>query len=399
MPNSVGPNGITIQTAAEIREEILNGTTDYPGMFEIYGANINVAPNTPDGQMIEIVTQAKLDGLDLIQQVASSFDPDQAVGILLDQRCAINGVTRQAGTATVIDVDVTVDRPLNLIGLDEDPTVAFTVSDSTGNNYQLVSSYGFGGAGVQTLSFQATVLGVLNPLANTLTIIVTVTLGVVSVNNATTATTVGTAEESDASLRMRRAQSVSKPSVGYVASVIGALFNVTGVTDVEVLENDTGSTDVNGVPGHSVWIIVAGTATTEDIANAIYLKRHAGTGQKGSVTYAVEQADGSFFTVEFDRPTAQDLWISFNVVPIAGGTVDAAYIRQQLLASLSYGINQQADITTIISLIRAISPSASVSDAGVSDDNITYVSLLDTAAVENQFETAAARIIINGSPG
>jgi len=399
MPNSVGPNGITIQTNAEILSELLNGAPGFPGMFAIYGSNINVAPNSPDGQMLEIITQAKLDGLDLIHEVASSFDPDQAIGILLDQRCAINGVTRQAGTATIINVNVTVSQALTLTGLNTDPTTAFTVSDSTGNNYQLVLTYAFGGAGTQSLAFQATVLGALNPLANTLTVIVTTILGVVSVNNPATSTTVGTPEESDASLRMRRAQSVSKPSVGYVASAIGALYNVKGVTNVEILENTTGSTDSNGVTGHSVWIIVAGTATTADIANAIYLKRHAASGQRGTVSYSVMQADGSFFSVLFDRPTAQPLWISFNVVPIAGGTVDPTYIRAQLLASLSYAINQQADITTITSLVRTISPSASVSAAGVSADNATYVSLLSPSAVNNQFATAAVRVIINGISG
>ena len=110
MPNLIDQTGITIQTLPQIIDEILNGTADYPGMFQIYGANINVNPNSPDGQMIAIVAQAKLDMLEFIAQVFASFDPDQAIGVVLDQRCSINGVAREAGTYTITPVTVTVDR-------------------------------------------------------------------------------------------------------------------------------------------------------------------------------------------------------------------------------------------------------------------------------------------------
>lgn len=398
MPNAVGPTGITIQTPAEIRDEILNGTADYPGMLQIY-PGANTAANTPDGQQVEIWVQGKTDCLELIQQVATSMDPDQAVGVLLDERCAINGVLRRAGTPTVVAVDVTVTQALNLPGLDSTTTSPFTVADSVGNSYQLVATHVFSGAGTDTLNFQSTVLGPLTPEANTITVISTITLGVSAVNNPGGATTVGTTEESDFSLRIRRQQSVSKPGTGYVASVSGALYNVDGVTDVRVLENDTGSVDSNGLDGHSIWVIVDGTATDIDIANAIYAKRHAGTGQNGGTSIGVLQVDGTYFTIRFDRPTSQPLWISFSLSPIGSTTVDANYVRSQLLADLSYRIGQPADTTTIVALIRAISSTVSVSAEGVSDDGATYVSLLDTAAVNNKFTLSAAHIIINGAPG
>ena len=69
--NSVGPTGITIQTREDIVAEIT------AGMQAIYGAGINLNPNTPDGQMINLIAQAKEDVLEMVMSVAASMDPDQ----------------------------------------------------------------------------------------------------------------------------------------------------------------------------------------------------------------------------------------------------------------------------------------------------------------------------------
>src|SRR5690349_14388751 len=173
MPNLIDNTGIQIQTLEQILDEILNGTSDYRGMYSIYGADINVDPNSPDGQMINIIAQAKLDMLEFIQQVFSSFDPDQAVGVALDQRCAINGVVRNAGTYTTTNITVTVTQAVTLTGLDDDPNAPFTVSDSSGTQFQLASSHVFSGAGSAVLSFRAKDLGAVETTPNTITTIVT----------------------------------------------------------------------------------------------------------------------------------------------------------------------------------------------------------------------------------
>jgi len=397
MPNAIDADGIQIQTTAEILDELKLGTADYPGMFEIYGPTINVSPNSPDGQMLNIVAQAKRDMLELIQQAFTSFDPDQAVGTVLDQRCAINGVVRNPGTRTITNVTVTTTQAVTLTGVDDDPVNPFTVSDSTGNQYQLLETYVFGAAASTSLAFRAAQIGAVTPIANTITTIVTITLGVSSVNNPSGATSIGTNEESDYALRIRRQRSVALPSQGFFDGLYGALIDIEGVTSVNLLENVTNTTDVNGIPGHSIWAIVAG-GTNEAVARAIYQKRNAGCGMKGSTTVNITQVDGSIFEVQFDRPTSENLWISFDVVAITG-TVDDDYIRTQLLTSLSYSIGQSADASAIVALVKEIAPNASVSDAGVSNDNVTYDTLLAPTGVNYQFATASVRVIINGSPG
>ena len=398
MPNTIDQNGLTIQTYDEIVAEIENGTADFPGLLAIYGSDINLDPNSPDGQMVGIYAQGKLDVLEQLQQIYNSFDPDKAIGVALNARCAINGVIRYPGTPTIQTVTITVGQALTLPGLDTAPLAPFTVSDNNGNQFALQTTHAFGGAGSADLVFQSVLIGPISSLPNTITNQVTITAGVTGVNNAAGPSTLGLVEETDYALRIRRQLSVQLPNQGYLQGLISGLVNVTGVTQALVLENNTNTTDANGIPGHSIWCIVAGGANA-DIANAIYVKRNAGCGMKGTVAVAVTQPDGSTITIYFDRPTAQNLWLKFNVVAIGSGSVDPTYIRQQLLAQLSYGINQTADTTSIVALIKAIAANASVSAEGLSPDNVTYTTLLSPTAVNNQFALSSPRIIINGTPG
>ena len=110
MVNKVDTIGLTVDSLAE---SITSLTEDFR---EIYGADINVASNTPDGQLINLIAQIKTDLLTLLTGIYNSFDPDQAVGILLDQRCAINGVQRQGATFSFINIQITTDRALTLQG-------------------------------------------------------------------------------------------------------------------------------------------------------------------------------------------------------------------------------------------------------------------------------------------
>jgi hypothetical protein len=395
--NLIDQNGLQTKTLTDIIAEILNGTSTYPGLYQIYGPNINVGSNSPDGQLVNLFAQAAIDVEDFIAAIYASMDPDQATGVTLDSRCAINGVIRRAGTFTQQNILVTVTQAVTLPGLDTAQSNPFTVQDSSGNKFQLVATYAFGGAGNATLVFQAATMGAIQTTANTINQVVTVLLGVSTVNNPTGATVVGTSEESDALLRIRRSQSVSLPSKGYLEGLVGALLNTTNVLQAIVLENVTGTTDGNGIPGHSIWCIVLG-GTDPDVAQAIYRKRNAGAGMKGSTTVNVTQIDSTVLAVKFDRPTAQNLWIKFTATAVTG-TLDATYIRTQILSLLSYRINQPADASAIIALCKQIAANISYSVEGVSPDNVTYTPLLNPTGVNYQFAILSARIIINGTPG
>ena len=389
MAATLDQNGLQIETLSTIVANLNSA------LQSIYGSDINLDPNSPDGQLVALIAQAKLDVEELLANVYSSMDPDQAIGVVLDQRCAINGVVRQAGTNTLQTVTIMVDRAVTLAGLDTAPTAPFTVADSTGNQYQLITTHVFSAAGSADLGFQASLLGPISSAPNTIQTLVTILLGVTGANNAAAPTSVGLSEETDSTLRIRRANSVSLPSEGYLAGLLGALQDVAGVVQAEVFENMTSSDpDVQGIPDHSIWAIVLG-GLDADIAEAIYVKRPMGCGMKGSVVVPITQIDATIFDVAFDRPTQENLWIELTIVAITGA-VDVEFIRTQILANISYRINQTADASAIVAFVKGIAPNASVSGEGVGSDGVTYAATLAPTGVNYQFVLSSAELIING---
>lgn len=185
MPNQLDANGLQVNS---LPETVTNLTT---ALQAVFGTDINVNPNSPDGQLINIFAQSVTDMLETLMDVYNIFFVDSAYGDALDQLVALNGITRKQGSFTQVYIQVTATQALTLPG--QDTTTPFTVADDAGNQYELVLSYAFGGAGVITLLFEASLLGQVQVLPNTIDNIITTTLGISAVNNpAFTVTSPGT---------------------------------------------------------------------------------------------------------------------------------------------------------------------------------------------------------------
>lgn len=375
MPNIIGPDGLEVATQTELVAAFTLS------MQTIYGSDIDLSSNTPDGQMMMIFLQAVLDLEDLLVQVYNMFDPDNAVGAILDQRVAINGIQRQAGTFTVTNISITVSQALNLYGLDQEDQPVFTVADNAGNQFQLQTTQTIATPGVYSYSFQAAEPGAVLTIPNTITVPVTIVLGVTSINNPTAATTTGLNEESDAALKVRRQRSVSLASRGYLESLLAALENINGVTGAFIYENLTDDEDADGVPGHSIWVIVAGTAEAADIAQAIYTKRNAGCGMKGDETYTITQVNGTPFVVRWDVVVTQPLFIKFTATSINGVTVpDIGGVRSGLPETYVPGVFEEVDINGMATKVQDIDPNMLVTDAGFSTGETQVLNLSGVAA-------------------
>jgi uncharacterized phage protein gp47/JayE len=393
MPNAITSIGLTTKTNDELTSQLQDE------FGSIYGSDVNLDQDTPDGQMLNIFIQAALDNLDFLTQIYNSFNPDAAFGVTLDQRVAINGIQRQAATHTVTNVTIVTDQAVDLIGQDAlvgNPAASvFTVSDSAGTKFQLVTSQSFSAAGTYVQSFVAVNPGAVLTVPNTITNMVTVVLGVSTVNNPTTYASLGVNEETDAQLRIRRQQSVALSSQGYFDGLLAAIENLAGVTSAYVYENVTNVVDADGVPAHSIWVIVQG-GTVADIANAIYVKRNAGCGMKGSQSHTIVQLDGSPFTIYWDTVAPEDLFIQFNASSINGvDAIDAVYIANQLAIKFAPGVYKSVNINELATLVQEIDPNCLVTGAGFClTVGGTYTNTLTPTAKNNQFAVSSANIAI-----
>lgn len=390
MPNSIGPTGLTTATRAELLAAM---TLAYQ---TIYGPDINLDPDTPDGQQMNIFIQAVLDNLDLLTQIYNQFDPDTAIGKVLDQRVAYNGIQRQAGTFTVTPITIVTDRALNLSGLDQSNNPVYTVSDNSGTEWELMESQTIAVAGTYVFNFQAALPGATLTIPNTITTPVSIVLGVTSINNPTAALSIGLNEESDAALKIRRQKSVSLASQGYLSGLLAALENITGVSAAFVYENTSGSTDVNGVPGHSIWVIVAGTGAPADIARAIYNKRSTGAGMFGAQSYIITQVDGSPFTVYWDDVVAETVYIKFTASSLDGiHPPNVSAIRTQLVDIFVPGVNEMLNINDLATLVQQIDPNCLVTNAGFSTSATgPFTNTLSPTSKNYQFVVSSPNIII-----
>lgn len=362
------------------------------GFKNIYGTDINLNSNSPDAQMINLFAQAKVDLLECIQQVYASFDPNQAVGSVLDQRCSINGVKRRGSTFTRMSVTVTTDRVLTLLGKDTS-TSPFTISDGSGTMFVLEETSALVN-GANSLIFAAQEAGNVECLPNTITTIETITLGVISVNNPSSPITQGIDEETDAQLRTRRQQSVSLPAVGALDATQAAIFQVDDVLDAIVYENVGNATDSNGVPAHSIWAIVDG-GLDADIAAAIYSKRNSGCGMKGDEQVSITQVNGVPFVVKFDRPVYENLYASLTITSLdPAHAIDDEWLKQQIFANILYKIYQPADFTAITTLVKTLDPLAVVTAGGVSKTAGSYVGYVYPTSIQNRFIMSTTRIAI-----
>lgn len=395
MPDSIGATGLAIKTLPEIIADLETA------LKNIYGSDINLEQNSPDGQLVNIVAQAAVDIRELAQQIYNGFNPDAAIGRVLDQRVALNNIERQGGTYTITPITLVTDRTVTLNGLDanfNDPNgTGFTIQDDAGTQFILIDTVTLT-AGTNVVNFRAKNIGNVETTTGTITNPVTIVLGVTSINNPSAALEIGQNEETDAELRVRRQKSVAIASTGYLNGLLGSVLNLDGVTDAVLYENVTNSADANGIPAHAIWLIAEGGANT-DIANEIYSKKSYGANMRGDVEVDITTASNDIFTAKFDRPEAKDLFIRFDIQPTnAAATFDQAAIKAEIVANLSYNIGEYAETSRITCIakdaVSSLGGGGVVINVEISDDDVTYTDYLTVDTLDEQWVVDDARITI-----
>lgn len=384
MPNQIDNYGLQVNTHAETLAALT------AALQAIYGTDINLDSSSPDGQNIQIFAQSVTDILELLNEINNSFDVESANGVILDQRVALNGISRKQGAFTITPISITVDRALTLPGLDADVAdingTGFTVADDAGNEWILATTHAFGAAGTASLSFRAKNIGLVETTLNTITNQVTVTTGVTAVNNPAAATTIGSDEESDVELKIRRINSYKLQAQNNADAVEAAILTVPAVTSALVVEDDG---------AHTIWCIVEGGAAAV-IAETIYAKASSGCGLVGDdESEVVTRINGLTKTIVFDRPIVDEIYIKFTLTPKTSGLVfDETGIAADLAAALTYGLNQRATIGDVVSAMAVIEPEAFLSVMGISANNTDWYDILTPSTAQHKFLVTAAKVAI-----
>lgn len=367
---SVDENGLHIPSLQELIAFLENGYRN------IYGNDLILDQNSPNGQEINLQSQVQADYGEMLMQLYNDFRPSTASGRSLDRDASINGIARKSGSFTIQPIVITTNRAVTLQGLDDNynnpDANAFTVTDSNGNKWLLIDTVSVD-SGSHTLNFRANTKGEIVSLPNTITNIITPMAGVVSVNNPSTFLEKGVEEETDTQFELRRLRSFGLGSIGEINSVYANLYNLDGVSLVFVAENDSDYTDeVHDIPPHCVWVVIQG-GDQNDIANYLRYTVSSGCNTKGEVVVILKNQWGVENPYRFDRPTTEELYIQFTVTPKTQGTeYDERYIKEQLVARLQLGLYEIVDVNRIGCLLKEINADLIYHNIGVSKTKGDY---------------------------
>lgn len=150
-----------------------------------------------------------------------------------------------------------------------------------------------------------------NVLPNTITIVSDPDENILSVTNPEKASG-GQDYEADESYRKRIIQSMSATPGPTLSGIKSALLALSGVREVGIVENPTGTADEYGNPPYSVHIYVLG-GDNDEIAKTLANNIAAGISLTGSKVYNVKDKMGNQSEIKFDNATDKQIYIKVNL--------------------------------------------------------------------------------------
>jgi len=315
------------------------------GFRGIYGNDIDVAPDGPDGQMIGLLVQIRTDLEELGEDIYNQLDPDHAKGVWLEQRAAYAGLRRRLASYSYLRDVILSGRPGSII------PAGSLVADGNNIRWRSVSAVTLNADGSARADFRSEDLGAFDVPADTVLAIKTVVLGWQA---ATTlgAAEVGAEEEQDPQLRGRFFRSRSRPATASAEAIEAKIAELPDVRQVVCLENDTDVVDADGVPAHGINVVVDG-GDDMAIATVIRQNKPGGTAMRGKVVVNVPAGTGTR-PIRFDHPEIVSAQAKVTVKRAVNFTaIDVDGIKAAL-ASLDFGIGEDVLLSRLYTPINTV---------------------------------------------
>ncbi|CAD5276562.1 Bacteriophage protein [Bosea sp. 62] len=288
----------------------------------IFGQDIYVDPDSQDGQHLAILSSAVNDANAMAVEVYNSFSPSSGRGAGLSSIVKINGIKRRVASFSTVDLLITGQAGTTITD--------GVATDGNGNRWALPASVTIPPDGDIVVTATSKALGAVTAAANTITTIGTPTRGWQDVTNPAVATP-GAPVENDAQLRIRQSVSTAIPSLTVFEGTMGAVASILGVSRYRGYENDSDATDSDGIPGHTISIVVDG-GDAQAIGEAIAAKKAPGTGTFGTTSVDVIDEYGVTRAIKFFRPTSVGIKAEITLTPRQGySAVIEAQIKQTVV--------------------------------------------------------------------
>lgn len=329
--------GFSVQEPQEVREEVAQSwinafkSDDTP--------DINTAPETPQGQIIDAETLAITQKDAELAFLANMFNPKTARGIWQDALGEIYFIKRKKAVNSRCYCVLTGLKGTVI----EKGSKIQSSADST--YWNLLETVTINGNSSVTALFECESEGAVIASPNTLNKIITTVAGWDTVNNSQAAT-VGTLEESQQAFEKRRYDSVALNSRGTTSSVYARVLQLDNVVGCYVIDNKTNivkTIDDYDLKPHSIYVAVLG-GNNQEIAEAIYKSLSAGCDYNGNTTIDVtDENTKAVESVTFMRPIQQNVYIKVNLFNKDLPNDYENLIKNAVINNF-YGLDQEVEI-------------------------------------------------------
>lgn len=304
----------------------------------IYGADTYLSPDCQDGQWLAEQSAAINDCAQLAVSAYNSRGPATAQGVGLSSVVKINGIRRKVASYSVVDVEIVGQAGVVIEG--------GKVRDSNGYIWSLPATFFIPNSGVITVTAICDTIGAIPAETGAVAQIATPVPGWQSVINLAPGTS-GLPVETDAQLRARQKYSTMLPSLTVLDGLSGALQALPDVPSatartLKIYENDTDVVAANGVPPHSVAVVIDG-GNAADIARVIGLKKGA-CGTYGTTSIAYTDSSGVTRDVRFSRPAEIVITASLQVKSLGALTIATQNAIKQAIADWANAIGIGASL-------------------------------------------------------
>lgn len=339
----INEHGVHIPDYSEILEDLKE---EFRGIF---GPDVYLEPDSQEGQLLSIFALRIHDCHTLAASVYNAFSPQTAQGAGLSSVVKVNGLRRRGASHSQVDLRV-IGRPGTVI--------SGGVATDTADQRWLLPDLTIPVGGEITVTALAEDPGEIRAAAGEITNIATPVYGWQAVTNAEAAVP-GSAVETDADLRGRQRISTAIPSQTVFDGIVGGVSSVSGVTRCRGYENDSSVEDSNGLPPHSVSLVVEG-GDAQAVATAIALKKTPGCGTHGDVEVGLRDVYGSASVIKFFRPTPVAVAVRVSIRPLSGYvSATGETIRKNLSAHISaLEIGEDVMLSKLYTPINAAEPVA-----------------------------------------
>ncbi|HDL7399277.1 TPA: baseplate J/gp47 family protein [Yersinia enterocolitica] len=382
-------NGLQTDTFRDLFQTL---SDSYKG---IYGQDIDLDQESPDGQRVALEAQARTDIEAAIQWLYSQMDPDFNTGDMQQIIAKLHGLYLRPGSRSQRDLNVVTDRPVFLYS-------GYKIRDQS-NQVWFVRQNVTIPAGTTTVTFFAQDFGKVTGLITDTFTQLTPELGVLSITSDVVAV-VGRDEETPEEFRQRRNRSLENPATGSTGAIFAKVAQLAGVTDLNIGENDTKvDNPATGIPANSIWLVVEGGAVS-DIVEVIVKQKGGGTGVKGEVTgryiETLVRPDGSTLSIahdmQFDRPVYIPLHINLTARRKAvNDPVDVETLKQVLAGRVMH-IGEDIDANELYADgYGSARVNYVLTNMKISADGVTFTDAELSPGFQGKFTLDVANIVVD----